>query len=351
MKNIRSNGTLILLGLIVISSLFLLSSCHKKMCKRGIDEELFVANEEEGTISVLDADTYKELDKVDLKYKGEMYMVHNVQVAPDGRSVWATGVPSTIGGDDMVIVIKGKRNKTKEYIDVGFDQHLAHVVLDDESKYAYVTAKEKGQIIRIDVDKAKEVQRYDLGVNTAPHGMRYMNGKLYTACMSSNEMIIVDIATGSLTHIPVDGIAVQTAVLPILGSAFVTVYDLKKVVRYDLSTGDTTNIFLPLGAQGPIQLYPSPDNTKIYVCDQGIVNGNPASNKLYVINTNTNTVESTVIVGNGAHGVTTNTDGTKIYVTNLSDNSVSVIDAASLNVIQTIPVGISPNGISILKCD
>lgn len=345
----------IIIGIIPVLSILLsfgiTTSCHKKMCKRNVDGELFVANEEDGTISVLNADTYKEIDKTDLKHKGTMYMVHNVQVAPNGESVWATGTPTTEGADEMVIVLKTKRNKAKEYINVGSEQHLAHVVLDDESKFAYVTAKEKGQIIKIDVDKMKEVQRFDLGSETGPHGLRYMNGKLYTACITSKEMIIVDIASGTLTHVPTGGICVQTAVLPVIGSAFVSVFDLKQIVRYDISTGDTTIIQLPVGSEGPLQVYPSPDNTKVYVCDQGNVVGNAGSNKLYVINTSTNLVESTVVVGNGAHGVTTNTDGTKIFVTNLTDNSVSVVDAATLTVIQTIPVGVSPNGISFMKCD
>ncbi|MBI1835894.1 MAG: YncE family protein [Flavobacteriia bacterium] len=351
MKKIYNNVKFTLSGLLWSISILSISACHKQMCKRKIHEEIFVANEEEGTITIIDAQTFKELDKTDLKHKGSTYMVHNVQAAPDGRSVWATGVPENAGDDEMVIVLKGKKNKTKEYINVGNDQHLAHVVLDEKSKYAYVSAKEKGQIIQIDVEKAKETKRFDLGETTGPHGMRYLNGKLYVACMSSKEMIILDVSTGALTHIPVDGIAVQTAVLPTIESIFISVYDLKKVVRYDLTTGDTININLPATSQGPIQLYPSPDNQKVYVCDQGIVGGNPVSNKLYVINTNTNLVEATITVGNGAHGVTTNSDGTKIFVTNLSDNSVSVVDANTLSVIQTLSVGVSPNGISLLKCD
>lgn len=350
MKKINNNVKYLFSGILMSFLLFSLCACHKQMCKRKIHEEIFVANEEEGTITVLDGKTFKEIDKTDLKHKGSTYMVHNVQAAPNGQSVWATGVPENVGDDEMVIVLRGKRNNTKEYINVGSDQHLSHVVLDNESKYAYVSAKEKGQIIQIDVDKAKETKRFDLGSATGPHGMRYLNGKLYIACMSSKEMIILDISSGNITHVSVGGIAVQTAVSPTIASVFVSVFDLKKIVRYDLSTGDTMNINLPNGSQGPIQLYPSPDNQKLYVCDQGVIGGS-VSNKLYVINTTTNSVEGTVIVGNGAHGVTTNADGTKIFVTNLSDNSVSVVDASTLTVIQTINVGTSPNGISLLKCD
>jgi YVTN family beta-propeller protein len=339
-------------NVIIFSAAILwVGGCRKENCKKGIDEKIYVANEDDGTISVIDANTYKVLETVDLTYKKEMYMPHNVNVAPDGQSIWVTGMAMQAGQDDMVIVLKGKRDKDKEHIKVGKEQHLAHVVLDDESKYAYVTANNTGQVIKINADKMKEVQRFDLGSNSGPHGMRYMNGKLYVACMTSAEMVIVDVLSGSVTHVPLGGIAVQTAVLPTLGAVFVSVYDLREIVRYNISTGDTTRISLPSESQGPIQLYPSPDNKRVYVCDQGIVNGNPSSNKLYVISTDSNAVVATVTVGNGAHGVTTNTDGTKIFVTNVKDNSVAVIDAVSLSVIRTIAVGAAPNGISVMKCD
>ena len=198
---------LICFSIIIIVSI----NCNKDNCKKGIDEKIYVANEDDGTISVIDANTYEVLETVDLEYKKQMYMPHNVNVAPDGKSVWVTGMPMQDGQEELVIVLKGKRDKDKEHIKVGSEQHLAHVVLDAESKYAYITTNTTGQVIKIDADKMKEVQRFDLGSNSAPHGMRYMNGKLYVACMASGEMIIVDVSSGSLTHVPLGDIAVQTA--------------------------------------------------------------------------------------------------------------------------------------------
>ncbi|MEW6467653.1 MAG: YncE family protein [Bacteroidota bacterium] len=342
----------LLMWLILLAGCMANLSCNKDCCRRNEEEKIYVANEDDGTISVIHPETYEIIRTVDLTYKKDMYMAHNVQAAPDGRSVWATCIPMHHGHeDDMVVVLKGKRDKDKEHIKVGVDHHIAHVVLDDESKFAYVTANSTGQVIKIDARHMKVMLRYDLGGSSAPHGMRYMNGKLYVACMGSKEMAIVDVSNGTIAHVPLGGIAVQTAVVPALGCVYITVYDLKQVVRYDITTGDTTIIPLPAGAQGPIQLYPSSDNRKLYVCDQGIVNGNPSSNKLYVIDIPTSTVTSTVTVGNGAHGVTTSIDGSKIFVTNITDNTVSVVDAVSLNVIKTITVGAGPNGISTLRCD
>lgn len=350
MQHLR-NSVAIYTGILLLPILVLFYSCQKDNCYKGISKKVYVANEESGSVSVLDGETYEVIETVDITYKSEMLMPHNLQVAPDNQSIWVTGVPMEDHLDEYIIVLKGKGDRAKEHINLGQEQHLAHVILDDSSSFAYATANESGQVIKIDASTYKEVGRFDLGASSAPHGLRYMNGNLYVACMGSSEMAIVDVSSGVISSVPVGGIAVQTAVLPSLGSVFVSVYDLKQVVRYDVSSGDTTVIHLPSEAQGPIQLYPSPDNQRVYVCDQGIVNGNPSSNKLYVISTNTNTVTNTVTVGDGAHGVTVSPDGTTIFVTNLDANTVSVVNATSLTVLSTISVGESPNGISYLECD
>lgn len=338
--------------ILVIAFVLGFPQCRRKNCKKDIEEKVYVANEDDGTLTVFDADNYEILKTVDLKDRKDMFMPHNVQVAPDQRSVWVAAPNMHHGeGDDRVIVLKFKRDRLKEEIDLGPEQHLAHVVLDDGSDYAYVTANEKGEVIQIDAHKYKETKRISTGAGSAPHGLRFMGGKLYVACMGSKSMAIIDPGAGTVQHVPMGGIAVQTAVLPGLNAVYTSVYDLKEVVRYDVNTGDTIRIPLPAGSQGPIQLYPSPDNQRVYVCDQGIVNGNPSSNKLYVINTTTNTITGTVTVGNGAHGVVTNAAGTKIFVSNLQDNTVSVIDAASLSVITTLNTGTKPNGITVLKCE
>lgn len=340
--------------LLVSIPLFALSC--KKNCKKGVKEKLYVANEEDGSLSVVNADTYELIKTVYLDYKGEMYMPHNVQVAPDNNSVWVTMAPmheheGSVGHDDLIVVLRGKREKTKEHIKIGSNQHPAHVELDDYSNYAYVTANESGQLIEIDAKKYEETKRFDLGNGSKPHGLRYMNGKLYIACMGTKELAIVDLASESVTHVPLGGVAVQTAVLPSKASVYVSLYDLKQVVHYNVSSGTVTPIQLPADAKGPIQIYPSPDNATLYVCDQGNLNGDPVGNKLYVIDVASNTVIDEIVVGNGAHGVVTNKDGSKVFVSNLLDNTVSVVDAASRTVLQSIPVEKAPNGVSVMECN
>ena len=58
-----------------------------------------------------------------------------------------------------------------------------------------------------------------------------------------------------------------------------------------------------------------------------------------VVDTATNTVTSTVPVGDDPEGVAVNPAGTRVYVTNESDNTVSVINTATNTVTATVPVG------------
>lgn len=82
---------------------------------------------------------------------------------------------------------------------------------------------------------------------------------------------------------------------------------------------------------------------------------NEKSNTVSVINTTTNTVISTVPVGNNPCGVAVNSDGTKVYVTNFGNDSslgrrVFVIDTATDEVTNMlVGEGIKPSGIAVTQ--
>jgi DNA-binding beta-propeller fold protein YncE len=96
-----------------------------------------------------------------------MMMPHNVQVAPNGQSVWVTAVPDRKGPDEQVIVIDQATNTIKKRINIGKDQHISHVVLDSTSRFAYVTCYESNQVIVIDATKLVESTLALAGVHTA----------------------------------------------------------------------------------------------------------------------------------------------------------------------------------------
>ncbi|MEK7253763.1 MAG: YncE family protein [Bacteroidota bacterium] len=336
-----------------LSILFFLLATFCLGCEKdeGLPDALvFVANEEAGTISVLDAIDFTKLKDIDLAEPGdEPPLIHNVQVAPDGKTVWATTLPGGghVHGEALehLVVIDPVSWKIKERIELGSGLHLAHVVLDDACEFAYATATDSNQVVEVNAKIFQVARRFHLGSDHSPHGLRYFDGKLFIANLEAKSLSILTVADGAVTDVPMGGVAVQAAVTPDGKFVFVSLYDTKEVVRYDLASGELARIALPAGSLGPIQLYPTPDSKQLFVCDQGGLSGDPWSDKVYVLDVANAAVTATVAVRSGAHGVVVSNDGRFAFVTNLNDDSVSVIDVASKAVVATVPVGDSPNGI------
>ena len=331
--------------ILLLSGTMMISCDNNKKSSTTQTAKVYVANEEGSSVSVIDLQDSLKNTSIDISDSGKM-MAHNVQVAPNGKSVWVTAVPMDSTAINELVVIDPSTNKIKKRIQLGKELHVAHVVLDNESKYAFVTAKETSQVIQVDATTYEVVKKFDLGMGHSPHGFRYANGKLYVANMDAKSISVINIADGKITDIPLGGVAVQTAVTQDGKFVFASLYDTKEVIRYDLQSGEIKRIPLPAGAQGPIQLYATPDSRLLYVADQGELMERPVSNKVFVIDVANAKVINTITVGSKAHGVVVSKDGTTVYVTNSIDNTVSVIDVATQKVTATIPVGKSPNGIS-----
>ncbi|MEO6902590.1 MAG: YncE family protein [Bacteroidia bacterium] len=327
-----------------------MSSCKKKDTEDEtpsvIDKKVvYTANMDDGTVSVIDAVQGTNIKTISLMDSSKMFMAHNVQVAPDGKSLWVTAIPMLAGATEQVVVISTATNMITNRINVGMEQHVAHVVLDANSDFAYITGNESNQVIKINAHTFAEVGRFNLAGHM-PHGLRQLNGKLYVANMTTKSMSIIDIASSVINEVPLGGTALQTAITRDGKFVFVTLYDTKEVAMYNILTQQVSKISLPNGSRGPLQLYPTPDSKFIYVADQGGMNGDSTSNKVYVIDVATSAVINTITVGNKAHGIVVDADGEFAYVTNSADNTVSVIDISSQKVVRTIPVGKGPNGIS-----
>jgi len=306
------------------------------------DVKVYVALESGNAIMVLDGRDLAPLAKVSL---GE-YSPHNVQVAPDGKTVWATLV-SAHGhgggepGPDRVVVLDAANDAILSTIELGPDVHPAHVVLTPDSKTAFVTGNSTNEVIRIDV-ASRALTRIGLEHGTGPHGARVdSNGNAWVAQIEGK--CVARIGAGTQQHVETNGQAVQTAVTP--KWIFASLYDTRSVARIDPTSLDVTYATLPAESQGPVQLYPTDNGNKLLVADQGLLAGRPASNKLYVLDTDSLALLDTIEVGLGAHGVVA--DGDRAYVTSLSDDAVTMVDLTTKRVVARATVGGDPNGISL----
>lgn len=342
-----------------------------------VGDKIYVAAEESGEIAVIDREKGQLIKNISLSNEVDGmtmgYMPHNVQVAPDNKSVWVTAnamaMPQTsfLGisiakadtghGDesnymtkikDEVIVIDPLTDKIISRIEMGEDMHLSHIDISPDSSFAIVASQEKGILFKINTKTYEIEKQIELEKDAQPHGLRVsVDGKKAYVAMMKGFLGVLDIDTFTSSLIPLKGAAVQTAVTRDGKYALASVYDAKSLAVYDIASKKLNYIDLPQGAKGPVQIYTSPNSKYVYIADQGFYFNQPTSEKVYKINLAGMKVEEEIKAGTAPHGVVVSKDGKFVYVTNLLSDDLSVIDVVSGKEMAKIKVGKMPNGVSL----
>lgn len=339
----------------------------------GATRKIYVALEGSGEIAVLDAETGRVRTKILLAERGTgaavKSMPHNVQVSPDGLSVWVTAnAPSdehrhdghghaegTMAGDakpmDELIVIDPVADRVTKRIPLGEGLHLSHVVVSPDGKMAYALSQEKGLLFEVDAARGSVARRIELGGRSEPHGLRISpdGTRLYIALLAGRGLAIVDLPTGGIERVDLPSRAVQAAVTPDGAYAAVTLYDTKQVALYRVAEKGLRLVDLPGSARGPVQLYPTPDSKYLYVADQGFYFDQPTSEWVYKVDVEQGKVVKEIRAGSAPHGVVVSPDGTAAYVTNLVSGDLSVVDLRTDIETMRIPIGETPNGVSFWR--
>lgn len=318
--------------------------------------KVYVANEDSGTLSVLNLGLNKRLGTIDtMRMDGAgmtMYMAHNVQVAPDKKSVWVTvnamDEDHQSTAQDEVVVIDPAVDKIVQRIPLGQHLHLAHVIIDPASKYAFVTSTDTDSIIKVDVKSFAVVATIQLPKGSGPHGGRICGENLFVAEMNSKGLAIINLESNRLDEINLGGTAIQTACTKDGRTAYVTLFDTTEVARVEVATKSVTKVKLPNDSQGPAQLTLSDDNQTLLVADQGILAGRPTSNLVFSLDPQTLKIVDRFQIGQGPHGIAISASGEFAYITTQADDHVTQIDLKNKKVLNQIKVGKKPNGISIL---
>lgn len=354
---------------------------QKNIDKTGnlIREKIYVAVEDDGVIAVIEPIRGDVIKKINLSREDHMgstdFMAHNVQVAPNGKSVWVTanvaddesmknmdGAKSSSASDDEmhemgdmmpkndeVIVIDPLTDNIIKRIEIASESHLSHVAITPDNSYAVVAAQEKGVIYKINTDTFVIENEVETVKGGAPHGLRISpDGKTaYIAMLNGKSLGILEIDSFKMSYVPLNGSAVQAGVTPDGRYALVSVYDTKSLAAYDVGKKAVRYVELPDDAKGPVQIYPAPDSRYVYVADQGYYFNRPNGKFVYKVDLEKMEVVEEIESGIAPHGIVVSKDGKFVYVTNILGGDISVINALSGEKISSIKVGNKPNGISI----
>jgi YVTN family beta-propeller protein len=217
----------------------------------------------------------------------------------------------------------------------------------------------------IDVATNTRTAGVDLGLRTvgiaiSPDGTRaYIAATRFTGNTPPNGVAVVDTNPNSPTFnqllafiaMPASSATRNVAITPDGSRVYVT----NQAGNVNVISTSTNTIVATISAglgPFPFGIAISPDGTRAYITSQpgGQSLANPTA--LSVIDTNPtsptfNQVIGIAQVGRKSFAAVVTPNGERVYVSNLADNTVSVISASTLAVVATIPVGVSPRGIAV----
>jgi YVTN family beta-propeller protein len=356
------NARLIVAGLLTFN-LFLLAGCgassvisEKKESETvkqenagsAISQErFFYTANEGGTISKINATNNKVA--ATLKADG---LVHNIQLSPDGKVVAATLVPKPEGGHgdhgghDMeipgrVLFFDVQTDRLLKEVVVG--NHPAHVVYTADGQKVLVTNNEDNTVSVIDANsyKAETV----IATGNGPHGFRISQDSKYAYVANMGEETVSVINLDSMKEVKrivVGDTPVTTGITSNGKTLVVTLFAENALAIVDLETEAVVKVEV---GTGPAQVYLDPNGQYAYVANQGTED--TPSDSMTIVDLKSKKAVDEFATGKGSHGVVVSPDSKFAYVTNMFENTVSIIDLTSKKV-STIEVGEIPNGITIM---
>ncbi|HPZ94064.1 MAG TPA: beta-propeller fold lactonase family protein, partial [Mycobacterium sp.] len=176
-------------------------------------------------------------------------------------------------------------------------------------------------------------------------------GRVYVANNGNGRLITIETTSKQTETTTVGGAPSGVAVSPDGTRTYVTnnsantvsVIESGVIVGADFVFVDPPAVVATIALGGgtrPLGVAVSPDGTRVYVANNG-------QNSVSVISTATNLVTGTIGVGAAPSGLAVTPSGARVYVANNTANTVSVIDTVSDTVIATVAVGARPTGVAV----
>jgi fibronectin-binding autotransporter adhesin len=172
----------------------------------------------------------------------------------------------------------------------------------------------------------------------------------YVSSRATNQVFVVDTRTRSVVQTVSTGGQPAELVFSPNGSRAYVANNGGSVSVYDVNalTGRLTSVttIATGGGSGSRSITVSPDGTRVYAGDQQL-------DRVIVIDASTNSILTTVTVGDQPLDVGIKPDGSRLYVTNFTDSTLSIVDTATNTVVTTVSLdfggtlGRGPDGVVV----
>jgi len=292
----------------------------------------YVANQNDGTVSVIDTQSDEVVRTLDLHAKAD----GKLQAAIADRAEKTLFVVDATGSKLIVVDLASGEIRTR----VAAGQSPEGASISPNGKQIAVCGEDDNLVTMIDVATQKVLRTIATQGKNPEHCEFSDNGRwLLTSNENSNDVDIIDLEAGrSVALVPTSGHPRGIAILPDNRTAYVAQetgsgVDLIDIAQHKVTKSIATGV-RPAGAIA------SHDGKRVFVANGG---GGTVS----VIDVAAGKVIADVPVGKRAWNMALTADGRKLYVANGRSNSVSVIDTTTLKAVKEIPVGAMPWGVSI----
>jgi YVTN family beta-propeller protein len=339
-------SSVMLLGLVVASGLLVASgiSGPRKLSRLSPNQraaKLYVADTQGEDLAVIDATNMKLLRQAQVGLNP-----HGAVASPDGRKLYVT-----IEGTNELVEFDTSSDKVTRRVPVGRSPNEPTVTSD--GRYCFVPLRNDSAVEVVDTGSFKVIDR--IPVPAMPHNTyTSADGRhIYVGSMSGQRITVIDAGTRKI----VSEISPGNWVRPIAikrdeSLAYTALSNLHGFVVVDLNARKVTRTVelppLPPGTPKPFLdtythgLALSPDESELYVTSM-------PGNAIHVFKVPALERVAKIDVGRDPNWIVFRRDGKFAFVSNTTDNSVSVIDTAGRKVSATIPVGHAPKRLVIVE--
>lgn len=286
-------------------------------------------------------------------------LLFEVPVGQDPRSVAFTGdgtrVVTANRGDNTLSVVSLSEQSLVDTLPLGGAQPYGVVVAPNDR--AYVAMRGSDEVLVVDL-AARQVSRR-ISVADAPSGLALWGDFLYVTHYWSGEVSLIytplaqvvmrattGLDTGAFQSLMIDtgtGIAYlpqtrfnaqevfptyDTVVFPVVNALDLRSMRVNRDARMTLDTADRP-VNMPFAVQR------DPNRDRLYVANAG-------SNDVSVIHQPDGLAVANISVGANPRGMVLNRDYTLLFVHNVLDSTVAVIDTRTLQVVDMLPVSTPP---------
>ena len=304
---------------------------------------------------------------------------------PSGTELWVPLLGSR--GVDVFRAVDGAKITT---IKIGDDHGAVEVIFNRDGTRAYVSQMETASVFEVDTAKYRVLRRMATGGNwTKVLALSPDEKTLYAANWVSNDVSVLDLATGSLVkRIPTVKTPRGLALDATGERLFIAGFDGGEIERLTLATGERSILIRTGGAMRHMALdvrsnvlyaddmgtsgvyavdlstekvrqlttvdsHPntiglSPDNRFLYVSNRGQNNVNgynvpgPEWGSILVIDTATGKSVDAIIGGNQTTGLSVSPDGKMLAFTDFLDNRLAVYNIPTADVLDAGKGGLAP---------